>query len=96
VLNLFPQNSRNVRWLPCEDVPVVLEEGGERAFLCRVEAGPDHSGLMRPIVHEDDGLGRHDWRELQLGNRLLGEDLLLVHREVLCYLGNKNRVPRSF
>jgi len=51
---------------------------------------------VRLIVHEDDGLGRHDWRELRLGSRLLGGDLLLVRREVLCFLGNKNRVPRSF
>jgi len=64
VLSLLPRNSQHVRWLPCEDVPVVLEEGGERAFLCRVEAGPYHGGLVWLIVHEDDGLGRHDWREL--------------------------------
>ena len=70
--------------------------GGEHAFLHRVEAGTDHGGLVRFIVPEDDGLGRHGWRELRLGSRLLGEDLLLVLREVLCYLGNKNRVPGSF
>ena len=51
---------------------------------------------MRLIVPEDDGLGRHGWRELRLGRRLLGGDLLLVRREVLCCLGNKNRVPGSF
>ena len=51
---------------------------------------------MRFIVPEDDGLGRHSWRELQLGSRLLGGDLLLVCGEVLCCLSNKNRVPRSF
>ena len=51
---------------------------------------------MRFIVPEDDGLGRHGWCELRFGSRLLGGDLLLVRREVLCYLGNKNRVPGSF
>ena len=96
MLSLLPRNSQHVRWLPCEDVPVVLEEGGERAFLCRVEAGPDHCGLVRLIVLEDDGLVRHGWRELRLGGRLLGGDLLLIRREVLCYLSNKGRVPGSF
>ena len=85
-----PWDSGHVRWLPCEDVPILSEEGGERAFLRRVEAGPDHGSLVRFIVPEDDGLGRHGWRELRLGSRLLGGDLLLVHREVLCCLGNKN------
>ena len=45
---------------------------------------------------EDDGLGRHGWRELRLGSQLLGGDLLMVRREVLCFLSNKNRVPGSF
>ena len=85
-----------MKWLPCEDVPILPEEGGERVFLRRVEAGPDHGGLVRFIVPEDDGLGRHGWREPRLGSRLLGGDLLLIRREVLCCLSNKNRVPRSF
>ena len=59
-------------------------------------AGPDHGGLVWLIVPEDDGLGRHSWPELRLGSRLLCGDLLLARREVLCCLGNKNRVPRSF
>ena len=51
---------------------------------------------MRFIVLEDDGLGCHGWRELPLGSQLLGGDRLLVRREVLCFLGNKNRVLGSF
>ena len=66
------------------------------AFLFQVEAGPDHGSLVRLFVPEDDGLGRHRWHELQLGSRLLGGDLLMVRREVLCYLSNKNRVSGSF
>ena len=89
MLNLLPWSSRHVRWLPYEDVLVVPKEGGERAFLCRVEAGPDHGGLVRLIVPEDDGLGRHGWRELRLRSRLLGGDLLLVRRETFfCVLIN--------
>jgi hypothetical protein len=53
----------------------------ESAFLCRVEAGPDHGGLVWFIV--DDGLGRHGWRELRLGSRLFGGDLLLDRSRVL-------------
>ena len=96
MLSLLPWDYRHVRWFPCEDIPVLPEEGGECAFLRRVEAGPDHSGLVRLIVLEDDGLRRHGWLELRLESRLLGEDLLLDRQEVLCCLGNKNRVPGSF
>ena len=90
VLSLLPRDS----WQ--EDVPILPEEGGERAFLRRVEASPDHGCLVRFIVLEDDGLGCHGWSELRLGSRLLGGDNLLLRREVLCCLGNKNGVPRSF
>ena len=96
MLSLLPRDSGHVRWLKCKYVPILPEEGGERAFLRRVEAGPDHGGLVLFIVPKDDGLGRHGWRELRLGSRLLGGDDLLVRREVLCCLGNKNRVPGSF
>ena len=62
----------------------------------RVEDGPDHGGLVRFIVPEYDGLGRHRQSELRLESRLLCGDNLLVRREVLCFLGNKNGVPGSF
>ena len=96
MLSLLPLDSGHVRWLPCEDIPILSEEGGERTFLRRVEAGPDHGGLVRFIVPEDDGLGCHGQSELRLGSGLLGGDNLLVRREVLCCLGNKNGVPGSF
>ena len=96
MLSLLPWDFWHVRWLPCEDVLVVPEEGGECTFSCWVEASPDHDSLVRLIVPEDNGLGRHGWRELRLRSRLLGGDLLLVRREVLCFLGNKNRVLGSF
>ena len=94
--NFLPWDSGHVRWFPCEDVPILPEEGGERAFLCQVEAGPDHGSLVRLFVSEDDGLGCHGWRELRLGSKFLGGDRLLVRRKVLCCLGNKNRVLGSF
>ena len=95
MLSLLPWDSGHVRWLPCEDVPILPKEGGERAFLYRVEAGPDHGSLVRLIIPEDDGHGHHGWRKLRLGSRLLGGDLLLVRRELLCCLGNKNQVAGS-
>ena len=51
---------------------------------------------MQFIIPEDDGLGRHGWPELRLRSWLLGGDLLLICREVLCYLSNKNHVPGLF
>ena len=46
MLSLLPWDSGHVRWLPCEDIPILPDEGGERAFLCRVEAGPNHGSLV--------------------------------------------------
>jgi hypothetical protein len=37
VLNQFPRNSRHVSRLPCEDVPIFLEEFDEREFLFVVQ-----------------------------------------------------------
>ena len=96
MLSLLPRDSWHVRRLPCEDVSVVPEEGGDRAFLRRVEASPDHGSLVRFIVPEDNSLGLDGWRELRLGSRLLGGDMLLIRWEVLCCLRNKNCVPGSF
>ena len=33
VLSQFPGHTRHVRWLPCEDVPVLTEELDELGFL---------------------------------------------------------------
>jgi hypothetical protein len=39
LLNKFPRNSRHVTRLPCEDVPIFLEEFDEREFLFGVQIG---------------------------------------------------------
>ena len=56
VLSLLPRYAWHVRGLPCEDVLVGAEEGGEREFLCGTELGPDQSGLVGVVVPEDDCL----------------------------------------
>jgi hypothetical protein len=37
MLNQFPRNSRHVSRLPCEDVPIFLEEFDEREFLFGIQ-----------------------------------------------------------
>jgi hypothetical protein len=37
MLNQFPRNSRHVSRLPSEDVPIFLEEFGEREFLFGIQ-----------------------------------------------------------
>jgi hypothetical protein len=45
VLGQLPRDSRHVRRLPCEHIPIVLQELDERAFLFIVEAGTDDCSL---------------------------------------------------
>ena len=56
VLSLLPRYTWHVRGLPCEDVPISVEERGEHEFLCGTELGPDQGGLVGLLVPEDDGL----------------------------------------
>jgi hypothetical protein len=41
VLNQLPRDTEHVRWTPCEDVDIVLEEIGEHAFLFGIMVSPD-------------------------------------------------------
>jgi hypothetical protein len=45
VLDQFSRDSRHIRRLPCEYVPVILQEPDERTFLFIVEAGTDDGSL---------------------------------------------------
>jgi hypothetical protein len=47
VLNQFPRNSRHVSRLPCEDVPIILEEFDEREFLFGIQIVSYVSNLGR-------------------------------------------------
>jgi hypothetical protein len=41
VLGQFSRDSRHIRRLPCEYVPVILQEPDERAFLFVIKVGTD-------------------------------------------------------
>jgi hypothetical protein len=56
VLSLVPWNAWHVGGLPCKDVPIGMEERGERVFLCLVEPCADQGGLVGVILSEADGL----------------------------------------
>jgi hypothetical protein len=47
ILNQFSRNSRHVSRLPCEDVPIFLEEFDEREFLFEVQIVAYVSNLER-------------------------------------------------
>jgi hypothetical protein len=45
VLHEFPGYTSHVRWLPCEDFPVLTEELDERIFLLETKVCPYGGGL---------------------------------------------------
>jgi hypothetical protein len=45
VLGQFSRDSRHIRSLPCEYVPVILQKMDERAFLFVIQAGADDGGF---------------------------------------------------
>jgi hypothetical protein len=47
MLNQFPMNSRHIIRLPCEDVPIFLEEFDEHEFLFRIQTVAYVSNLGR-------------------------------------------------
>jgi hypothetical protein len=56
MLYQFPRNSRHVNGLPCEVVPIFLENFDEREFLFRIQIIPHVSNL--------GGITRGKWNGL--------------------------------
>jgi hypothetical protein len=54
MLNQFPRNSRHVSKLPCEDVPIFLEEFDERDFLFGFQIIAYVSNLRRLLRGQHD------------------------------------------
>ena len=50
VLNYFPGNTGDVRWLPCKHIDVRPQESNERAFLFRVKRGTDGEGTTSAVL----------------------------------------------
>jgi hypothetical protein len=50
-VSIFPRNSKHVSRLPCEDVPIFLEEFDEREFLFGVKTVP-HMSNLGGLLHE--------------------------------------------
>ena len=50
VLNYFPGNIGDVRWLPRKHVDIHPQESNERAFLFRVESGTDGEGTTSAVL----------------------------------------------
>jgi hypothetical protein len=46
MLGQFSRDSLHIHRLPCEYVPVILQELNERAFLFVIKAGTDDGGLV--------------------------------------------------
>ena len=53
MLSQLPGNTRHVRWLPREDVPVLTEELDELAFLFAVQRGGNVGGLGIRVFRMD-------------------------------------------
>ena len=56
VLSQLPGNTRHVRWLPREDVPVLTEELDELAFLFAVQSSGNVGGLGIRVLRMDMNL----------------------------------------
>jgi hypothetical protein len=54
MLNQFPRNFSHVSRLPCEEVPILLEEFDEREFLFGVQIIPYMRNLRRLLCGEWD------------------------------------------
>jgi hypothetical protein len=59
VLDQIPGHPWHVRWFPCEDVSVSLEEADERVFLFWVKGSPDHGSLAVVTCMKIDCLDLH-------------------------------------
>src|SRR4051812_26165391 len=60
VLNHFPGNAGDVRWLPGKHINIRPQESDERAFLFGVERGTDGEGTTSAVLLGGHLLGR--WR----------------------------------
>jgi hypothetical protein len=56
IVNQFPRKSRHVSGLPCEDVPIFLEEDDEREFLFGVQVISHVSNLRGLLRRQRDRL----------------------------------------
>jgi hypothetical protein len=56
VLYQFPRNSRHINKLPCEDIPIFLEEFDESEFLFRIQVVPHMDDLRGLARGQRDGL----------------------------------------
>ena len=60
VLNHFPGNTGDVRWLPCKHIDIRPQESNKRAFLFRVKRGTDGKGTTNAVLLGGHFLGL--WR----------------------------------
>jgi hypothetical protein len=58
ILNQFPRNSRHVSRLPCEDVPIFLEEFEEHEFLFGIQIVAYMSNLGRFLREQRSHLAK--------------------------------------
>jgi hypothetical protein len=79
MLYQFPRNTRHVSRLPCEDVPIFLDEFDEREFLFGIQTIPHMNNLGGLISVEWDRFVECVLRlDGQLGRLDLGHDLVRV------------------
>ena len=50
VLNYFPGNTGEVRWLPCKHIDIRPQESNERGFLFRIKRGTDGEGTTSAVL----------------------------------------------
>jgi hypothetical protein len=96
VLGQFSRESRHVHRLPCEHIPIVLQELDERAFLFIVEAGANDCSLAFIRESQLDPLSLfsrphrgHGWSFIR------GDREILIHRLIIGLCGKGYQGPDS-
>jgi hypothetical protein len=78
MLNQFPRNSKHVNRLPCEDVPIFVEEFDECEFLFGIQIVAYVSNLERFLHGQRNRLAKCIlWLDGHLGGLGLGHDRVL-------------------
>jgi hypothetical protein len=96
VLGQFSRDSRHICRLPCEYIPIILQEPDKRAFLFVIKIGTDDGSLELISKSQIDPLGLFSWpyRGYNL-SFIIGHCETLLFRPGVCLCEGSGRGPSS-
>jgi hypothetical protein len=94
VLDQFSRDSRHVCRLPCEHIPIVLQELDEHSFLFVIEARADDCSLAFIRESQFDPFSLFSWLHRGHGwSFVRGDREIFIHRLVIGLCGKGYRGP---